>query len=212
MVGGLLSNPAEKYPTVFGEDGLFGHFPYLLPCLISVSLSIVGISSGYFYLEETLKKKHNKLISEEQIELNETKKEEKNGTALELIEDDENNTHKEDDLDDAKTLDVKLVKDENVILNLEDSIVLDDINLEMKEKKCCNSNPFKKAYLKVCGPQTILSKQVIVVLTQFGLLVLNINMFDETFSLLMHVELWKFRFLYRQKKLTNQLSALIRGN
>lgn len=189
MVGGLLSNPAEKYPTVFAEDGLFGHFPYLLPCLVSVSLSLVGISSGYFFLEETLKKDHMKLINEnEQIELNTIKKDEnnsENSTALELIEEEQNNSGK---VSGSKKLDLTRSKegeDYDIKLDIEEDMTLDDIKFEIKEKRCCKSNPFKKAYMKVCGPQSILSRKVLITLTQFGLLVLNINMFDETFSLLM---------------------------
>lgn len=191
MVGGLLSNPAEKYPTVFAEDGFFGHFPYLLPCLVSVSLSLVGISSGYFFLEETLKKKHQKLINEnEQIELNSIQKDEKNSeksTALELIDDEPNESEK---MSGSKKLDLIRSKEEeeyDIKFDIEDDMDLDEIKFEIKEKRCCKSNPFKKAYQKVCGPHSILSRKVLITLTQFALLVLNINMFDETFSLLMYV-------------------------
>ncbi|XP_048499025.1 protein ZINC INDUCED FACILITATOR 1 isoform X2 [Beta vulgaris subsp. vulgaris] len=52
-LGGLLAQPAEKYPHIFSKESLFGRFPYLLPCLfISIFATIVTISA--FWLPESL--------------------------------------------------------------------------------------------------------------------------------------------------------------
>lgn len=52
-LGGFLAQPAEKYPTIFSTDSLFGRFPYFLPCLvISVFAAIVTVSC--YWLPETL--------------------------------------------------------------------------------------------------------------------------------------------------------------
>lgn len=55
-LGGLLARPAEQYPSVFGNVWLFREFPYLLPCLLSACVSLIGFAVGYFYLEESLVK------------------------------------------------------------------------------------------------------------------------------------------------------------
>ncbi|KAJ1811807.1 hypothetical protein LPJ56_005703, partial [Coemansia sp. RSA 2599] len=53
-IGGLLANPAEKYPRVFGNVALFKEYPYLLPCLVSALIALVCFVVGIFKLEETL--------------------------------------------------------------------------------------------------------------------------------------------------------------
>ncbi|KAL6072099.1 RNA polymerase III subunit Rpc25 family protein [Balamuthia mandrillaris] len=45
-IGGLTSQPATKYPYLFSPEGLFGKFPYLLPCLINAGLTLTGLISG----------------------------------------------------------------------------------------------------------------------------------------------------------------------
>ncbi|XP_057980961.1 protein ZINC INDUCED FACILITATOR-LIKE 1 [Malania oleifera] len=52
-LGGFLAQPAEKYPSLFAKESLFGRFPYFLPCLcISLFALVVCIAS--FRLPETL--------------------------------------------------------------------------------------------------------------------------------------------------------------
>jgi MFS family permease len=41
-VGGLLSQPALKYPAVFSATGLFGVYPYLLPCCFTAGMALVA--------------------------------------------------------------------------------------------------------------------------------------------------------------------------
>jgi MFS family permease len=53
ILGGLLSDPVQQYPNVFGQSALFTEFPYLFPCLVSSGLTIVGCILGFFFLEES---------------------------------------------------------------------------------------------------------------------------------------------------------------
>lgn len=54
-IGGLLADPARKYPNSFlASIELFVEYPYLLPCLFSCVVSLVGLVAGFMYLEETL--------------------------------------------------------------------------------------------------------------------------------------------------------------
>ncbi|PRQ55950.1 putative major facilitator superfamily [Rosa chinensis] len=52
-LGGFFAQPAEKYPTIFSADSVFGRFPYFLPCLC-ISLFALGITIACFWLPETL--------------------------------------------------------------------------------------------------------------------------------------------------------------
>ncbi|KAI9488261.1 major facilitator superfamily domain-containing protein [Zychaea mexicana] len=58
MLGGLLSNPVETYPSIFGRGGpltdFFTEFPYFLPCFVSAVICALGLIFGIFFLEETL--------------------------------------------------------------------------------------------------------------------------------------------------------------
>ncbi|KAI3651429.1 hypothetical protein MP228_003700 [Amoeboaphelidium protococcarum] len=56
-IGGLLAEPAAKYPRVFGGSSLFAAYPYLLPCLVSATVSLVGFIIGLVYFKESL---HNR--------------------------------------------------------------------------------------------------------------------------------------------------------
>jgi hypothetical protein len=52
-IGGTFANPSQNFPSVFAKQGLFGHFPYLLPNLICAALLLLSIIAGYFLLQET---------------------------------------------------------------------------------------------------------------------------------------------------------------
>ena len=41
IIGGLLANPCELYPHLFSESSIFATFPYLLPNLGTIILSLV---------------------------------------------------------------------------------------------------------------------------------------------------------------------------
>ncbi|KAJ2998860.1 hypothetical protein HDV02_003970 [Globomyces sp. JEL0801] len=75
MLGGLLVNPVEQFPGIFGNSQLFKEYPYLLPCLVGSFFSIVGAILGILLLEETLKTKStrssisNSTFNEEEMPL-----------------------------------------------------------------------------------------------------------------------------------------------
>ncbi|KAL3495368.1 major facilitator superfamily domain-containing protein [Aspergillus germanicus] len=52
--GGSLSHPSEKYPEVFGRSKFFQQYPFFLPNLVSGVFFVIGISTGYLFLHETL--------------------------------------------------------------------------------------------------------------------------------------------------------------
>eukprot|EP00294_Goniomonas_avonlea_P017809 CAMPEP_0114558286 /NCGR_PEP_ID=MMETSP0114-20121206/10292_1 /TAXON_ID=31324 /ORGANISM="Goniomonas sp, Strain m" /LENGTH=283 /DNA_ID=CAMNT_0001743649 /DNA_START=358 /DNA_END=1206 /DNA_ORIENTATION=- len=64
IVGGLLSQPADKYEALFSQDGPFGVFPFLLPCIFIASVSVVGLVVGIKYLKEPgrLESQHEKTV------------------------------------------------------------------------------------------------------------------------------------------------------
>lgn len=53
LAGGLLCNPAVKYPKYFKDTGLFGIHPYLLPCLICVVFNVVTALVCQLFMVET---------------------------------------------------------------------------------------------------------------------------------------------------------------
>ncbi|KAG8991134.1 hypothetical protein FRB93_002914 [Tulasnella sp. JGI-2019a] len=54
LIGGNLSHPAERYPSIFGDSQLLKRRPYFLPCFVSSSIAICSILVSVFFLEETL--------------------------------------------------------------------------------------------------------------------------------------------------------------
>eukprot|EP01047_Picozoa_sp_COSAG01_P066826 COSAG01_NODE_9302_length_2489_cov_6.794142_1_plen_525_part_10 len=53
-LGGLLARPAIEFPSVFAADGIFGTFPYLLPCLACAGFAVVALALSLVWLRETL--------------------------------------------------------------------------------------------------------------------------------------------------------------
>lgn len=51
-IGGWLSEPVEKYPEMFSPSGLFGRFPFLLPCGVCSLLILVSGMLVHFCLNE----------------------------------------------------------------------------------------------------------------------------------------------------------------
>eukprot|EP00282_Hemiselmis_andersenii_P029024 CAMPEP_0169454446 /NCGR_PEP_ID=MMETSP1042-20121227/15282_1 /TAXON_ID=464988 /ORGANISM="Hemiselmis andersenii, Strain CCMP1180" /LENGTH=220 /DNA_ID=CAMNT_0009566519 /DNA_START=78 /DNA_END=737 /DNA_ORIENTATION=- len=51
-ISGLLSEPATHMPRYFSQDGLFAHYPYLLPCMVMSLIPYAGMTLGYFWLVE----------------------------------------------------------------------------------------------------------------------------------------------------------------
>ncbi|KDN37143.1 hypothetical protein RSAG8_10352, partial [Rhizoctonia solani AG-8 WAC10335] len=50
-LGGFLSHPAERYPSVFNYEHL-RQYPFLLPCLFGSGLSSIGLISAIFFFDE----------------------------------------------------------------------------------------------------------------------------------------------------------------
>ncbi|KAJ0044701.1 hypothetical protein Pint_05682 [Pistacia integerrima] len=48
-VGGFLAQPADKYPSIFSKESLFGKFPYFLPCFV-ISLIALGVTMASCWL------------------------------------------------------------------------------------------------------------------------------------------------------------------
>ncbi|RDW93523.1 uncharacterized protein DSM5745_00845 [Aspergillus mulundensis] len=52
--GGSLARPTEKFPEIFGNSSFFKEYPFLLPNLVSGFFFVIGISTGFLFLHETL--------------------------------------------------------------------------------------------------------------------------------------------------------------
>eukprot|EP01028_Stygiella_incarcerata_P000044 TRINITY_DN10096_c0_g1_i1.p1 TRINITY_DN10096_c0_g1~~TRINITY_DN10096_c0_g1_i1.p1 ORF type:complete len:668 (+),score=188.60 TRINITY_DN10096_c0_g1_i1:334-2337(+) len=48
LAGGMLVYPAKKYPSLFPEGSFFDKHPYLLPCLVSCVVTVIGFSMGAY--------------------------------------------------------------------------------------------------------------------------------------------------------------------
>lgn len=53
MIGGLLSDPAENFPALFGWSNLLRRYPYLLPNLFPLPLMAIAFVSTLFFVQET---------------------------------------------------------------------------------------------------------------------------------------------------------------
>lgn len=42
-LGGILSQPCDKYPDFFSCNSIFGEYPFLLPCLVASAFSFIGL-------------------------------------------------------------------------------------------------------------------------------------------------------------------------
>jgi hypothetical protein len=54
MIGGLLSNPVDNFPNLFGHSAFLRQFPYFLPCAVCACFTTFGFLMAFFFLEETL--------------------------------------------------------------------------------------------------------------------------------------------------------------
>lgn len=54
-VGGLLAEPADKFPLL--DIALFRTYPYLLPCLVSSAIAVLSLITVLLWLPETLRRK-----------------------------------------------------------------------------------------------------------------------------------------------------------
>lgn len=58
--GGVLANPAQRYPRVFGDSAFFKAYPFALPNLVGAIFFLVGLSIGTLFLRETLETKKDR--------------------------------------------------------------------------------------------------------------------------------------------------------
>ncbi|KAG6849264.1 hypothetical protein H0H93_009920 [Arthromyces matolae] len=54
VVGGYLSHPAERFPSLFGECGFLRTYPYFLPCAFPAFFSVIAWIAVFKFLEETV--------------------------------------------------------------------------------------------------------------------------------------------------------------
>lgn len=52
MLGGLLANPAKRFPQLFGHSQFFREYKYALPCFVGAVFPLIGIVIAYFFLQE----------------------------------------------------------------------------------------------------------------------------------------------------------------
>ncbi|KAK7442463.1 hypothetical protein VKT23_016060 [Stygiomarasmius scandens] len=57
MIGGLLADPAQRWPNVAGKLSLLKEYPYFLPCAVAGLYSFAIYVLGYLGLKETLSSK-----------------------------------------------------------------------------------------------------------------------------------------------------------
>ncbi|EGG11782.1 uncharacterized protein MELLADRAFT_90794 [Melampsora larici-populina 98AG31] len=62
VMGGYLAQPAEQYPSLFGEITFLKNYPYFLPCFVAGSTNALAVLLGFIYLEETLESKQTKKV------------------------------------------------------------------------------------------------------------------------------------------------------
>jgi MFS family permease len=49
--GGALARPAQKHPELFGDSLFLRRFPFVLPNMASACIFVVGISTGWLFLQ-----------------------------------------------------------------------------------------------------------------------------------------------------------------
>jgi len=54
LIGGILSNPATKWPDTFGRIGVLRDHPYFLPCVVAGSVALMSFAVAFVGLKETL--------------------------------------------------------------------------------------------------------------------------------------------------------------
>ena len=52
IIGGSLSRPVERYPSIFGDSELLKKYPYFLACAIPATFSALACFVTLFFLKE----------------------------------------------------------------------------------------------------------------------------------------------------------------
>jgi MFS family permease len=68
-IGGFLARPAIQYPHTFTAQGIWGHYPYLLPCLCCSGIAACAAMGLLFFFDETLQKKAKEPSIEQSVEM-----------------------------------------------------------------------------------------------------------------------------------------------
>lgn len=68
IIGGSLSRPATRYPSLFGRFALLRECPYALPCFVSSLFPLTGAILAYLYVEEVSISIYKIFISADRVE------------------------------------------------------------------------------------------------------------------------------------------------
>ncbi|EIN04032.1 member of major facilitator multidrug-resistance DHA1 sub-family [Punctularia strigosozonata HHB-11173 SS5] len=55
IIGGVLSRPAERFPSVFGNSDFLKEYPYFLPCAVPATFSVLAWLVTLLFLKETVR-------------------------------------------------------------------------------------------------------------------------------------------------------------
>ncbi|KAF8183403.1 member of major facilitator superfamily multidrug-resistance, DHA1 sub-family [Pholiota molesta] len=54
IIGGSLARPADRFPSLFGNNEFLKKYPYFLPCAVPATFSLVAWLVTFLFLEETV--------------------------------------------------------------------------------------------------------------------------------------------------------------
>ncbi|KXN88656.1 hypothetical protein AN958_06924 [Leucoagaricus sp. SymC.cos] len=55
IIGGSLSHPVERFPSLFGHNDFLKRYPYFLPCAVPATYTLCAWLTTYIFLKETVK-------------------------------------------------------------------------------------------------------------------------------------------------------------
>eukprot|EP01039_Chlorochromonas_danica_P004742 gene4742-5193_t len=64
-IGGFLARPAVLYPHAFSSTGFWGHFPYLMPCIVCSVIAFIAALGVWAFVPETLQLGYEQVRLEE---------------------------------------------------------------------------------------------------------------------------------------------------
>lgn len=56
IIGGSLSHPAERFPSLFGNSEFLKKYPYFLPCAVPATYTVCAWLITYIFLKETVQR------------------------------------------------------------------------------------------------------------------------------------------------------------
>ena len=54
MIGGMLAQPADRFPRLFGNNKFLKKYPYFLPCAVPATFSVIAWVVTFLFLKETV--------------------------------------------------------------------------------------------------------------------------------------------------------------